>query len=480
MTDRRKENIKNLLLVVLFSTTILLLYLLWSHDASSSFSLLRILSGGAEEADIPGIEEVAVPRYVAVSSGNGVFRFAEGDTSEVSAQASACISEACAQGQISVSEISSLQYSTVMSRYDSVQIALSCDVPFSDFNNYHGIRAGTPADSIQNVSVVAFSEASGESIFIYDGPQNRFFRLRTSEEHDYCSRLSAMCSLAPESFYNASEILGYGNAYIPVGVESSLSDSVYVSDAATGGRDLRTSMAEAVMGENFDFVRRISDGFGNITYMYGYGQKTFTAGADGSFEYRSEVSTGSAGDFYADLRTAIAFTARCGGWPLSADGSSELILDRADSFSEGRSSGHSYYFVQLCGSVPVRGEDGYAVEISVTNGQVSYFRRYTISASAPSASGRSMTAEPVNVIANNCNHIYNVMHNNTLVAAVDEAFSNVSEALTGIHQGYFISPGRNTLVPCWIVRTNDGSEFFFDLYDAAPLGFSRQEQYGLE
>ena len=91
-----------------------------------------------------------------------------------------------------------------------------------------------------------------------------------------------MCTAGSASCYPASEILGFGRAYVAVSVESSLSEGSFISEAAERGRDLRTSMAEAVMGENFDFVRRISDGFGNTTYMYGYGQKTFTARADGS------------------------------------------------------------------------------------------------------------------------------------------------------------------------------------------------------
>ncbi len=479
MTDRRIESIKNVFLVVLFSTTILLLYLLWSHN-SNNFSILNILAGSGEKADVPRLEEVMAPRYVAISDGSGVFRLAEGYTAHVAAAASEALTEACGQGSVAVSEINRMQYSAVMSRYNSIQTALCCDIPFSDYAAYNGVSIGAPADQIQTVSLIAFSDASKESIFIYDGPQDRYFRLRTSADHEYTAQLASMCTAGSASCYPASEILGFGRAYIAVGVESSLSEGSFISEAAERGRDLRTSMAETVMGENFDFVRRISDGFGNTTYMYGYGQKTFTARADGSFEYSSELSSGSAGDFYSDLKTAVTFVARCGGWPGLGGEQISLVLDRADSFGEGRQAGHTFRFKQLLGGVPVRGEDEYPVEITVTNGQVSYYRRAVINYLEMTWSGSSQTAEPVNVIANNCNHIYNVMHNNTLVAAVDEAFSEVSEALVDMHQGYFQSSQGSALVPCWIVRMNDGSDFFFDLYDAAPLGFRRSGEYGLE
>ena len=480
MADKRKEDLKNVLLVVLFITTILFLYLLWSHDSSNSFSILDILPGRWDDADIPAIEEVTVPRYVAVSDGSGVFRLAEGDTASVSGFASSLITEACANSSVTVSEINEQQFSAVMSRYDSVQIALSCDVPFNDFVRYHSLRIGTQQDLIQSVSLIAFSDASRESIFIYDAPQKRYFRLLVANEYEFSEKISASCRLTSDSYYLSSEILGYGRALIPVNVQSQLAEKAFISDAASGGRELRTSMAEVVMGENFDFVRRISDGFGNITYMYGYGQKSFTANADGSFEYSSEVSGGSGGDFYEDLRTAIVFIARCGGWPQSENDEPSLVLDGAESFSEGRLTGHRYYFSQFIDGVPVRSEDGYAAEIVISNGQVSYFKRCTIDAGAGQRAGRSQAADAANVIANNCNHIYNVLNNNTLVAATDEAFSFVSELITDMRQGYFSSARSGELMPCWIVRTSDGSEFYFDLYDASPLGFSRSEQYGLE
>lgn len=480
MSGRRREEIKNILLVVLFLTTILFLYLLWTHDTEKSFSLLDVLSGHGGEVDVPSVEEVAVPRLVAISDGSGVFRMASGSTAGLSAAASELIKEACAETTVTVNEINEQQYSAVMSRYSSVQIALSRDVPFTDFVRYHLIRIGTQQDLIRNISMFAFSDASRESIFIYDAPQDRYFRLRTGEPHEFSSQIRSMSTLDSDSYYLSSDILGAGNAFLPVSVQSQLSELTYVTDAAVGGRDLRNSMAEVVMGENFDFVRRIIDGFGNITYMYGYGQKNFTAFADGSFEYRGEVSNGNSGDFYEDLKTAISFVARCGGWPGAEAGEPSLVLDRSESFSEGRRSGHRYYFSQLVYGVPIRGEDGYAAEIEITNGQVSYFRRCTLTVGRMQSSGRSETVEAANVIANNCNHIYNVLNNNTLVAATDEAFSYVSAVISEMRQGYFKSSGIGELKPCWIVRTQDGTEFYFDLYDALPLGFSRSEQDGLE
>ena len=477
MTDRRKEDIKNVSLVVLFLTTILFLYLLWTADARSSFNLLDIIGLRSGDAEVPAAEEILTPKSVILSDGSGVYHAAVGNSYKISQAASDYVTEACERTTVGITEINEMQFTAVMARYDSVQIALCCDVPFADFVKHHSIRIGTAADSINDVSLIAFSEASRDSIFICDAPAGRFFRLRFNEDHEYTASLIAMCEKSSDSYYFASDILGYGKAFIPVDVESSLTEKAYVTDAAAGGRELRNSMAEAVMGENFDFVRRISDGFGNIIYMYGYGQKTFSASADGSFEYSAEVSSGNAGDFYSDLNAAVTFIARCGGWP---EGSPSLVLDKAEQISSARRSGHKYYFVQMIDGVPVRGEGRYSVEVEIINGQVSYFRRCTLQGQTGQSSGRSRTAEAVNVIASNCNHIYNVLNNNTLVAAADEAFSFVSAEISDIRQGYFNSTLGERLVPCWIVRTRDGSEFFFDLYDASPLGFSRQEQDGLE
>jgi len=474
MKSRRIENLKTLLLVVLFLTTILLLYLLWMQKESRGFSVSDILGYSKETVITASADSVIKPDYAAYSSGDGSFRMVSGGTLALQEHAISIIKAGLENSGAAVSEISREQYYTAISSYSSFLFKTCVDFPTADFASYFGFNNASSLGSVTHISSIAFSDAAKESVFISDEIVGKYYRVLFEEGGEWVSELLKGAMLSGEIYYLSGAVLGgSGKALIPLYTSSKLDYCEYRNEHDEGGRDLRSGMAEAVFGENFDFVRRLTDSFGNITYMYGYGQKVFIANADGSFDYSSEVSGSYSKDFFTDLETALTFASECGGWKYSG-GESGFMLSGYEVEGTGRACARTFSFVQQVEGETICSESGPAIQITVDSGQVSHMSRNVAVVAAPQYSVDTFEiTDAANVVAENCNHIYNILNSNTLAAEADEAFSFASDAVSQVGIAYFRSSKDEIMSPCWRIDTSEGAVFYFDLYTASPLGFTR-------
>ena len=60
---------------------------------------------------------------------------------------------------------------------------------------------------------------------------------------------------------------------------------------------------------------------------------------------------------------------------------------------------------------------------------------------------------------------------NVLAANSDEEFAFVAERFRSAAVSYVV--GEEELTPAWVITMEGGTKFFFGLYDAVPLGFTR-------
>ena len=470
--NRRIELFKNGLLVVLFLSTILLLYLLWNSGAGIDIRVGDIIPIARNEAPVPETESVIRPEYIAFGYSDYSYKLAEGDLTGLQSEAFALIRDALSEGAASITEISEAQYTGITGRYSSVKIGLCVDFPGRAFAREMGFPQSDLFASVPHVSEIAFSELSKESIFLHDDRADKYYRIVLADGTSFVEILRSKAETGADIYYAAGTILGGGSkALMPITSESNLVEITYENEYEEGGREQRVNMAEAVFGENFDFVRRMTDSFGNITYMYGYGQKVLTANIDGSFSYSSEDEGAESSDYFDDLKTAMSFAADCGGWIYSGSGSG-LMLSSVKESNTGRRSVRTFDFVQYSGGNEICLEAGPALSVTVVNGVVTNLsRNVAILSPASTASSKSPVSDAANVIAENCNHIYNVINGNVLAAATDEAFEFAADAVEEIGIAYFRSSKDNVMKPCWKIKAA-GTTFCFDLFTALPLGFT--------
>ncbi len=471
---RRLENFKNVVIVVLFVSAILLLYLLW-QPRLGGISVEGLLERSAFSKEIPGPVQLVKPVYAAVSAGDGPFAIDTKDSGPMFAKAVEEMKAYLEQGSSQTQEISRDQYYQAMEGWESVQFELGAGLPLGEFCSYF-CGTGTNGDAAGiSLDVLGFSKASSESFFVLDRKAGKYYRLLFAEERQTVDTLSAMAVSTDCSSYIASEILGgSGSALIPLALESSAAAVRSEDEFSSKGEAVRDRMASSIFGSTFDFVRRITDSYGNVTYMYGYGEKTFYASVDGSFAYNNEASESSATGLFDDMETAVRFMSGLGG--LGEESGMGLVLEKYSESGSGRNRRRSFEFCQTLDGIRISGEKGPAVSVTLTGGVVTEaFRNMCFSSKPQQAEESGYAADGANVIASNANHIYNILNNNTLAVASDEAFTQAAEEAVTLAQGLFASPKDGELKPCWILTAKSGTRFFFDLYTAAPLGFSRRE-----
>lgn len=460
---RRIETVKSVIMVVLFVTTILLLYLIWSGGRPGRVIPAILRGGGSSSASASWF---IVPDYVAYGKGDGSFTLADDPSAALTAAAAQCARFSSLSSPM-LSPITEEQYRTAMTGYESAQLFFRYSMPAVEFLEYYGAGRVSSADGIGDFTCLAFSEASPESIFFSNDTEGRYYRLLFGSAPEELSYKFTPSSEA--AYYYTGDVLGGGaTAMIALGGESDLAMSSYVAEPEADPM-LSTEIARAAFGDTFDFVRRIRDSFGNLTYMYGYGTKVLNCLEDGSYEYYGEAGSQESLGFFYDLTTAVQFIESCGGIPADSGRPIGLQLFGAIKLAQSRNPGYVFGFVQTIDGVPVLSDSGCSIEIEVSGGQVTRMRR-AVAVSDPAKSALRPVLEPANVLASNCNHIYNISTNSMLSVEPSEAFNYVANEVRSVRAGYYAQTGIRRLTPCWTVLT-PSARFFFDMYDGTPLGF---------
>ena len=459
------EKIKVVIIVVLFITTILLLYLLWSPGGRGiGFSGF---GGRNASSDAPTGAGLLRAEYALRSSGSGSTELSY-DADGVFAAAKEELAGFLAQSYAESSVISEEQYELAMRDWPSVSVGFGCGLPLNGVLSLIAPESQLLRTADVIVDSIAFSDAAPDSVFARDSGSGSHYRFIFGEPRESVDKLSSAFGDNTYPAYTARDLLGVGSVFLPLGSFSELSEMPF--GAADGSKEVGTDAARAVFGDTFSFVRRITDSFGNVTYMYGYGEKNLYLYAEGAIEYRTTVSGTESGDFARDLDAALSFAAGCGG--LKGD---EWKALRLCGYSESgtRVRTRNFSFAQSVLGVPVYGQSGPALTVTVSGGAVTGLRREGIDPGTYTPGENRAAASPANVIANNSNHIYNILKGSVLAPASDEAFDFAAKAVRSLAPGYYADPSRKLLVPAWVLKASGGEMFYFDLYEGTPLGYTR-------
>ena len=477
---RRIEKIKDIILVVLFFTTILLLYFFWENEPFEDFQLTDIVSSQEEYETIP-LEDVIVPDNIYASSGTGVYVKVYSGKRDLWQRGITEIRKFGEASSVFVGEITKEQYLDAMSGYTSVQFDLGYEVPFHQFCDYYKINRGQSFDTVEGVSTIAFSGASGESLFLVEEQKGKYYRLVADKEYTQLRAIAEEIAASDDaSYYSISEVMGVENTtMIPWEASVAYGALPWETERQRGTDEDVLALAQSFFGENFDFIRRMMDTKGNVTYMYGYGQKIFITYADGSFEYKEEVNNSTAGSstFYGSLETALDYIAAHGSWSTFDDQPISLFLSRAKAVEQNKQKGYRFEFGLMAGDLPVYYDQGVPLAVEVINGQLTYYQRNLIQYDLPEVRDISVQTNAANVIASNYKSIYRLIHPEAASMAPKEAwFDEVVFGINDVRLGYFRSVKNSDtrevqmMVPAWIVTVNNNLRVFFDINSGEILG----------
>ncbi len=479
--NRTRENIKTVVIVVLFLSAILLSSFLWGAGSLREIrSSIDDIFSGTEDAQVPSISQVVSPQEIVVNFSTDLYTVLSFDRSGVWEDSLDQLKAFSRSEGLFVEEISVEQLRNVMSNR-SVRAEFAYSIPFKDFCEQYEILWNSAFDQVGNLTHVGYSTANPESLFVYDDSAERAWRLVAPGDYtEFEAIIEEIESRDYESYYSAGTYFGVENqTVIPLSLSTNLAEVSVKGEGEGRSEDEAQRLAETFFGESFDFIRKITESRGGLVYMYGYSQKVLTFNADGSIEYKQELSAdGTDQTWFQALNTAVQFAATHGGWPEN------LRLVWSEPVEQDRARGWHFVFGTEVNGYPIY-SSGFSgvVQVDVLQGQVTYYSRDLLSPNRQdleaAASAAPWEAFPaVNAIAQNYEYLSQVLLEAGMLeipegSASEEIFNQVAEQLDSIHAGYYWEEGAEDMVPAWCLSLGQ-VQVWLSLYDAYPLGYQVQ------
>lgn len=489
------EKIKSVILVVLFLLTILLLYFFWRDMSIDEFSFDDIKfyekhnlteSVKAQDLIVPSHIEICLDDETYTKLERNVLKYWNDTGADGGISIKNAVSKVVLSGDSFAEEITEDKYNEVMS-FVSVKAVFDYYVPYKDYCTLLGATNPIGTEMISTVSEIGFSKGNTESMFVYDGERDKYFRIVS----DYASDelLDSIYLAATEentTYYPLESFVGKelkNDVLVPAFLESDLVTVSAYPDMGLKTQGEVTEIAKSFFSGTFDFVRRIEEENGRTTYMYGYGEKILTIDENCTVEYRADTEGSSQLRYFDALQLVLASIQVQGGF-VTAEGQALTPYLYDAKLIDG---GYRFEFGIILNGEKIFYLNGNAAIAEIANGQLSYFKRQYISFDEEAEKGQLNEAHSaINVIAQNYNFIYESVlkdaevssdNNNSIDEAGtsgmlrdDERFDYVVSQISDISSGYAYIPEKQALVPCYAILMFDGSKIIcFDLYTAEPL-----------
>lgn len=486
------EKAKNLSLVVLFFTTVLLLYFFWGNITLDGFRSSSIQITG----EAPDMVDLIKPDHIVVNFGSDNYTVVvPGDTWDNLTEESSFVEELGRFGpaeNILVNEITYDQYQQVM-KYKSIRAEFNYDIPLTDFCSIFKMKKPQSYDVIDAVTAIGYSTAEdGKSLYICDRKNQKYYRLVADSKDagisvgmEFSALIDSLAVNGYDIYYPISSVAGSdvkNDTLVPLAVETTLARLPFRQDTYSYQTEKISALAEQFFGGNFDFVRKITEESGTIIYMYGYGQNVFIANTDGSIEYKEEPVGRTEQGFSEALETAVNFVASHGSWESLKDASLTPYLKDVVP-NPNKSKGYRFIFGMEVNGTRLFYEDGDPITVDVTAGQVTYYKKQIIDFDQEDIEAIEAAASveeaffSMNLIAQNFKHIYGILLQSGVVTVTDDPavmFEDVASLVNSMQIGYFKSGTEEIteIQPAWVVTLKNETEIYFDLYTADPLGYS--------
>ncbi len=494
MSKSMIEKIKNYSLVALFLSTVLLLYFFWGN---LSFDDINFQNEQTIE-EPPKTDYLIKPEQIIVNFGADNYTVILPEKRDIwynDGDKSCMVNEIDRFGQaddILVEEITYDKYQEVMKKYRSIRAEFSYNIPISDFCRNFDINKPQSYNTIQTVTIIGYSTAVEKNLFVFDGKNNKYYRLVAGEnkdnivDPDFPGLIASIESEGYNSYYPISIYSGVENdalTLVPVSLETNLKSFPYRQDTYSYQAQKINALAENFFGENFDFVRRIIEDNGTVIYMYGYGQNVLIVNTDGSIEYKEEQTNDKIKQSFLDaLNTAIQYVAKHGSFK-SLDGAKLTPYLKDAILNPAKEEGYRFVFGMEVNENRLFYEEGDAIVVDVISGQVTYYKRNMIDFDQEELDTiETYSAEDVfssvNLIAQNYQYIFNILLQSGEVETTTDSsvmFEEIASLVSDMQIGYVRLSDKDVMEiqPVWVVTIND-LDIFFDLYSAEPISYSKK------
>ena len=463
------ENIKSILLVVLFLLTILLLYFFWGNTP-----LKNLIWESSTQYDTISPVSIFQPDRIEICFGGGSYTIID-DKFDVMM---ACFKTFSDSRNLSITTIEKGYYEEIM-KYSSMKAVFEYYIPFGVICELYGIDRIPGSDAIDAVSELAYVADFDNCMFIYDKTASKYYIIAGGVNNCFETLRQEIGNARQDYdlYFTLETYMGGGiqnNTLCPVSFESNLYNTDCFREDFSGREGKSNDIIKNFFSDNFDFVRRIAEENGTVIYMYGYGRIVVVAHNNGILEFKREDDDWPGAQLrYLDaFERANAFIAVHGGF-AAIEGTAftpyikQVIID-----PEGK-KGVRFIFGIKIGNGKVYYQSGEPIIVDVTNGMVSYFKRQLINVNLNDTkqdNGYREVFSAFNLLAINNGYIEVVLIEMKRADAEDISFEAILEKVTRFDCGYVKTDNENTLKASWVV-TIDGIEFYFGLDDGKPQGY---------
>ena len=465
MGTKAKEIFKTILLVVLVLISIWLVFALWP-ETSDSFKISDLFRFKQEEETIYDISEIIVPSEVSYCDENGKYYLPE-DRSTAFKELNKNINSFCSLSETMVEEISDDVYRKIKNSPGSLNFLFSFAVPFSEYCDMAGIKRGSGFESIEQFDEIIVSDSEPKNILLKDNQSSKYFLIISDAEISAKKIINTQeLKNTDINFENIKDIMGEGdNRFIPFG-DKDVARVAHIQNKVLDSAD-EEKLTRELFGETFDFARRAVDANGNISYMYGYGQKVLNIYKNGKIEYRAEGGSRSSNGILYDIGIAEEFLENIK--ILSDAEDVEYHLSSVVKESNGKGYTTRLEYIESIGGKKIYSpENKYAISVEVENGIVVYYQKNSMKLSYYEAQPANAAKELATVLAEKCEYIFNIS-TNEIPGNADQAYSFVCNNLKHAELGYYSMENSSVLYPCWKISMETGNDIYFDFYSGEVL-----------
>ncbi len=490
MISFRKEKIKTLSIVVLFSITILLLYFLW-EDSTSKEESFQFNAASIEDTNsqIMDIEKFLEPFRLRINFGGSKYTVLYTGFDDIWDQLVTAYCDST-QYELYIEDISLLQWNQILD-YESVKFDFGSGIPYGSLRETIGANKTQTDEIIEVFTAIAYSRASPESFFIYDGKNNKYYRIVS--EKIYENILEPLSEIENRDFfdkyYPINTFFGVeNNNLMPHSLKNSIQEITGEQEIQYFEDEKINALAATFFGESFDFVRKIVETNGTVVYMYGYGKKMLVVDTKGFLEYREEVDNVHYGtvSYLNSFSVAIDFVTNHGNWKTLKGTNIYPYLKESLSIEKNNKRGFRFTFGYRINGYPVSYQgNSKALVVEVLGNQVTYYSRYILNQkdthqymTNSEQELESNMASTMNILTNSYPYIKEayVQDGYDFGEKInDEIFNEIVGFIRMVDVGYFL-PEENQkdeeiqLIPSWIFKT-DKYLFFFDARTGDPIGW---------
>lgn len=473
------EKIKSLVIVVLFLSAILLLYFFWKGFSLEEIRL-PLTNFSTDTIITPNTSELVEPKNVQVTFGPENYTQYSTNTDTLWNNFVKDYIAFSESENIFVEEIPMEKWIESM-QMKSIRYEFAYDLPLS-YLDALGAASIPQAESIEAFSVIAYSVASRESIFLYDSQNDKYYRMVSDADYTSLEQQISQLNQTPHSIYYPINMF-YGvrnDTLLPYDRQERLLTLSSVNEIKDSSKDRERKIAERFFGENLDFIRKIIEDDGTVIYMYGVGQKILTLDPQGIVEYTEEVDNDYRElPYYQSLNLATEFVARHGSWTTIDGKEIDSYLEYSTEINDSsRRKGYRFSFGLKQDGYPLFNDNGPQMIVELIGDQIVYYKRQIDTAyntMSPETEDRQIYSIIELLPAKYTTLALVLKENGAEISDVsaDEQFNSVIEQITALDIGYFKQSdqeGDAFFIPAWVINFSS-INIFFDLYSGDYLGF---------